>query len=248
MAFEFGGTFNRSMFDRYMKFARSQTVMTASRIAHLNAEKQRVGVPTFKFDDKGSVLGYTASPPTSYVAKLLSAYEAQGGDPYLDLAIRLKDDPLYRLRGDHSGMSQLMSNGEVIGQNGLADAESAKLMHKAKEWLYVTLDYRMGSLERKIRRALDYYDQLDDEILLLKAIMASADTEGSLEYIANEIMDLITDGTYRVIYDDKGTDPEGKNVRAGFSSFDSGPATSNEALAGYGPRRQDDGFKNAGES
>jgi hypothetical protein len=244
MSFDFNGTFNKSQFDRFMQFARAQLPLVSARITHLEFEKIRIGVPVFKYGDDGAALGYTADPTTSYVAKLLSAYEAQGGNPYLDLTIRLRSDPIYRLRGDQQGMSQLMSNGEAIAQAGLADAESANLMQQAREWLKDVLDARVGHLERKIRRALDYYDQLDDEVKLLTAIVASPDTAGSLEYIAKGIMDLITDGTYRPIYNDNGTDERGTLAYAPFSAFDSGPNSPDDVSRS--PRRQDDGAKAGG--
>jgi len=245
MPFDWNGTFNKSQFDRFIKFARSQTTLVSARITHLESEKIRIGLPIFKYGTDGSIVGYTADPPTSYVAKLLAAYEAQGGNPFLDLSVRLKTDPVFRLRGDQTSMSQLMSNGEVIGQQGLADAASARLMQAAKEWLTATLDSRMGHLERKIRRALDYYDQLDDEVKLLTVIIGSADAEGSLEFIANDIMDLITDGTYRAIYNDNGADERGALTYAPFSAYDTGPDSPEDVANNY--RRQDDGAKRSGE-
>jgi len=245
MPFDWNGTFNKSQFDRFMKFARSQTALVSARIDHLEAEKIRIGTPIFKYGTDGSLVGYTADPPTSYVAKLLAAYEAQGGNPFLDLVIRLRSDPVFRLRGDQQGMSQLMSNGEVIGQQGLADAASARLMQEAKEWLVATLDSRMGHLERKIRRSLDYYDQLDSEVKLLTAIIGNTDAEGSLEYIANGISDLISDGTYRAIYNDNGSDERGALTYAPFSAYDTGPDSPEDVSTNY--RRQDDGAKRSGE-
>ena len=245
MPFDWNGTFNKSQFDRFRLFARTQLKLISARIQHLEAEKFRIGEPIFRYGSDGAAIGYTADPDTSYVAKLLVAYEVQGGNPYLDLTIRLKKDPIYRLRGDQTNMSSLMSNGEAVGQAGLADSVSALAMQQAKEWLTATLDYRMGYLERKIRRALDYWDQLDSEVTLLKTIRSSADTPGSLEYIAADIAELFSDGTYRAIYDDHGKDERGALAYAPFSSYDSGPNSSDEVS--QNPRRQNDGAKGAGE-
>jgi hypothetical protein len=203
-------------------------------------------VPIFKYGQDGSLQGYTADPANSYIAKLLVAYEVQGGNPYLDLAVRARNDPVYKLRGDQGAMPQLMSNGEVIGAPGLADAASAQLMRLAREWLEGTLDARMGVLERKIRRSLDYYDQLDEEAKLLGYIVMSPDTAGSLEFVAKGIYDLFTDGTYRPIYDDHGKDPRGVLAYSPFSSYDSGPNSPADMANSF--RRQDDGAKQKGES
>jgi len=244
--FSWNGTFNKSQFDRFIAFARSQIGLIDARIAHLEAEKLRIGVPVFKYGSDGLLQGYSADPPNSYIAKLLVAYEVQGGDPFLDLTLRTRNDPVYKLRGDQGAMPQLMSNGEVIGAPGLADAASAQLMRLAREWLEATLDARMGNLERKIRRVLDYYDQLDEEGKLLGYIKMSPETAGSLEFVAKGIEDLFSDGTYRPISNDNKGDPGAMLTYAPFSAYDTGPDSPGEVADSF--RRQDNGAKRKGEA
>lgn len=249
MAHDFLGTFNRSQFSRFVAFARSQLTLVSGRISHLEAEISRIGVLTFRYE-KGVPLGFAASPSTSYLAKLLGAYEVLGGNPPADLRVRLRTDPVFVVRGTEDAAPQYMNNGEVIGAKGLADGTTAELMHSAREWLYDTLRYRFEGLERKIRRSVDYADQLQLELQKLQIIQLSATTSGSLEAIASQIEQLFGDLNYRAIFDDSGSDPYGLNIYAPFSSYDT--ATSEDPSlvdrgASESAQRQNSGFVGPGE-
>ena len=239
---EYLGSFNRSQFSRFIAFARSQLPVVAGRISHLEAEISRIGVLTFRYQ-KGVPLGFAASPSTSYLAKLLAAYEVMGGNPPIDLRTRLRTDPVFVVRGTEDLAPQYMANGEVIGAKGLADGVTAELMRNAREWLYDTLHYRFGGLERKIRRSVDYADQLQLELQRLQIIQLSATTSGSLEFIASQIEQLFGDQNYRAIFDDSGSDPYGLNTYAPFSSYDTGPDRGTSESA----QRQNSGFVGPGE-
>lgn len=243
MAHDFLGTFNRSQFERFLAFARSQIPAVDGRIRHLEAESFRIGRVVFRFD-RGVPQGFAGDPPESYLGKLLAAYEVLGGDPFHDLRVRLKTDPVYLIRGSETVSAQYMSNGEVVGAKGLADALSAELMRKARSWLDDTLQYRFGALERKIRRAMDYADQLEGEISQLKVIRAAGSVRGSLEEIAGQIEQLFGDRNYRAIFDDAGSDPLGMNTHAPFSSYDveSDTAEIGVTRTVETPQRQNSGF------
>jgi hypothetical protein len=133
------------------------------------------------------------------------------------------DQPVFLLRGDETRPAQLMSNGEVVGQPGLADGESAELMTQAFDWLRAVHEHRRGRLERKLLRALDYSDQLQAEIELLGLIPMPDDTEGSLENTIARIEQLFSDPSYRAVWDDFGKDPLGKQIYAPFLPYSSGP-------------------------
>jgi hypothetical protein len=247
MSHDFLGTFNRSQFSRFIEFARSQLTLVEGRINHLEAEISRVGVLTFKYQ-KGVPLGFAASPSTSYLAKLLAAYEVLGGNPPIDLRIRLRNDPVFVIKGTESSNPQYMANGEVVGARGLSDGPTSEYMHDAKEWLYDTLRYRFNGLERKIRRSVDYADQLQLELQKLKIIQLSATTTGSLEYIANQVEQLFGDLNYRAIFDDGGSDPYGLNIYAPFSSYDTAASedSSLDRGASESAQRQNSGFVGPG--
>ena len=223
MAYDFLGTFNKSQMDRAFAFIRSQLPLVKARLAHLTAEQMRVGNILFTYDSGGVPVGCKADSDTSYMGKLLKAYTALGGDPFYDLNLRQVAQALTPVQGTEQGMPQLMSNGEIMAQAGLADAPSAEAMRTAMSWLEDTVKYRFEALERKIRRTLDYSDQLSQEIAVLNSIALGASVEGSVENTYTALMNLITNGLYRSITDDKGNDRQGKLTYAPLASYEQGP-------------------------
>ena len=223
MAFDFLGTFNKSQMDRALTFVRSQLPLVNARLAHLAAEQMRIGTLVFTYDTGGVPIGCKADSNTSYMGKLLNAYQALGGDPFYDLNLRQMAQVLTPLQGTVDGMPQMMTNGEIIAQPGLADAPSAEYMRSALAWVGESIHYRFENLERKIRRTLDYSDQLGQEIVLLNTIISDNTVDGSLENIYASLTDLMTDGLYRAITDDKGNDLQGKLTMAPFASYEQGP-------------------------
>lgn len=242
MAYDFLGTFNASQFARFLAFAKSQLPLVQDRVQHLEAEIQRTGSIVFRYS-KGVPQGYAADPPESYLGRLLAAYEVLGGNPFIDLRVRLRNDPVYLLRGTETRSPQTLSNGEIVGGKGLSDAPTSELMHDAKAWLETTLQYRFDGLERKIRRAVDYADELRTEAAQLGIIQKAASVTGSLEYIASQVSQYLTDQNYRAIYDDGGGDKFGLNVYAPFSSYDVGNERTAESA-----QRQNTGFVGPGQS
>jgi len=220
--FEFKGTFNKSQFERFVTFARSQLTLVNARVNHLDAEIARIGTVVFKLD-RGVAQGYTARPSNSYLAKLLAAYEVLGGNPFIDLRLRTGSDPLYFVQGNEATGAQYTSGGEPIGGRGLIDGPTSVLMDEMRGWLDETVQYRFSRLERKIRRAMDYADQLRAEKQNLTVMQLAASTEGSLEYIAAQINEYLSDPNYRPCYDDQNQgkrDPEGKLVYANHAAYD----------------------------
>lgn len=161
----------------------------------------------------------------------------------MDLRLRLKNDPVFKLKGTESNPSQFMSNGEVIGGKGLSDAPTAELMIQAKSWITDTLQLRFDRLERKLRRAMDYSDELQSEIATLNTIRLTATTVGSLEYIAAQVAQYLSDSNYRAVFDDRGGDAYGFHVYAPFSSYDIVGDRVSES-----PQRQNSGYVGPGES
>jgi hypothetical protein len=242
----FLGTFNRSMFARFLTFARSQLPQTAARVRHLKAELGRTGSLSFSFGANGVADNVTANPTDSYLGKLLAAYQVLGGDPFFDLRSRNKSQAIFVVQGTAAIPSSTMSHGEVMGAKGLQDAYSAELVRKMRRPVQEALDYRFTFIERKIRRALDYADQLHDEIAELETMQAAATLEGSLEFIANQVQQLFGNRNYRAIYDDQSSDPLGRNTYAPFSQYDVDPPV--DPVVGAPnrvverPQRQDSGF------
>jgi hypothetical protein len=223
MAFDWKGTFNKSQFDRFASFARSQVKDIPARIAYLVSEQIRVGTLVFSYDANGRPIAYTPDPVDSYLGKLLAVYEILGGDTLLDLNVRSLKQPVYPIKADETLPSQLLSNGEIMSQPGLADRATAYYMDQARDWMQNVVEARKEYLERKIRRLLDYSEQLQQEQLLLALMVEKTSVEGSLENTLSEIQQLIDDPTYRAAYDDRGADPQGKLTHAPHLPYSTGP-------------------------
>lgn len=221
MAHEFLGTFNKAMFDRYVGFTRSQLPLLDARILHLQAESFRMGLVVFRYD-RGVPIGYAANPPESYLGRLLAAYEVLGGNPFVDLRVRLSTDPVFLLPGDETIDATTMSNGEVLAGKGLADAPSAILVQELKSSFMDTVYRRFDHLERKIRRAMDYVDQLQTEIQILSLLkQVATEVDGSFENLVGQIEQLISDPTYKAITPDASENAKlGQNIYAPYSSYD----------------------------
>jgi hypothetical protein len=243
MGFDFLGTFNQAQLERFVAFATNHLDLIDERVAHLSLEQVRVGLVVFVRDEGGGVTGYEADPKESYMGKLLSAYEVLGGNAFLDLDLRLRNAPIYRRKGSEAtGLGQYMSNGEVMGAPGQADAASGYEFRRLRQWLDPTMEYRFDRLERKIRRAMDYYDQLQLEIDALNLIRQGSETDGSFENALQAITNLMNDPTYRAIH--TGTDPRGAENYAPFSSYD----INAQRGSAESTQRQDSGIARKGSS
>lgn len=219
MAYDFLGTFNQAMYERLRSFVQSQKVLIEDRINHLNAEMERVGVIQFRYEN-GVPVGYVADSDT-YLGKLLGAYEVLGGNPAVDLRVRLMTDPVFLLEGSEEMPPGQMSNGEVVGARGLNDADSADYIRLYRADMNSTIHRRFDYLERKIRRAVDYADQLQAEIVRLTALLGDVNMEDSLPGLESQIEQMIKDPTYRAVTPDTSEHAElGRDVYAPFSSYD----------------------------
>jgi hypothetical protein len=239
LAWDFKGTFNRSQLERFKAFARAQLSDVSGRLNHLEFEKQRQGSVSFAYDSNGVPTSYSPDPSDSYLGKLLAAYEILGGDPFYDLKVRSRKQPVFVIRADETSPPRLMSSGEVVGTLGLADSASAYYMDQARGWVDDAIYYRRESLERKIRRTLDYVEQLEIEQEALTTISSGPDVEGSLEQLFTAIQQLMDDPSYRAAYDDKGADPQGQLTTAPLAAYSPGP---NREATDYG-RGPDGAFK-----
>lgn len=247
MAHDWLGTFNKSQLERFLVFARSQLPLIADRISHLEAEQNRIGTIVFTYE-QGVPTEYKAGSADSYIGRLLAAYEVLGGNPVYDLRTRLKTEPVFLLRGSVLAPAYFMSNGEVVGARGKADGPSAEIAHQLRGWLTPTFRYRFERLERKIRRALDYVDSLQQEVDYLTRISLAVSSTGSLEQLAAQLQQLIEDPNYRAIYDDQGKDPFGLFTHAPFSSYDAVKSNNQDVnRVADSPQRQSDGYVGSGE-
>lgn len=244
---DFLGTFNKSQFTRLAAYARSQMVYIDLRIQHLTIEQQRIGFLQFAYDTGGRPTSYSTGSPgfTTYIGKLMAAYEVLGGDPFYDLQVRGMNDPVYYLKGTETATAKMMSNGEPVPLPGLSDGDSGNAVRSMKSWTRGSLD-RLEKLERKVRRAIDYADQIQNEINELGLIKKSIEVDGSLENLIALVGQLLIDPSYRAIADDKGKDPFGKYTHAPMSSYDQGGTRA--PTEGPSVERGSDGYTVSGGS
>lgn len=222
MAFEWLGTFNASMFNRLVAYAKDQLPLIEGRIKHLSTEQSRLGLLMMAKDSAGRPTGYEPPSANTYLGRLVAAYEILGGDVFHDLQVRSIGEPVYILKGTEVSSSKFFSNGEPIPQAGLADAPTANLVTEMRAWMSDSMN-RRDYLERKIRRVLDYGDQLQIEIDRLKQIQGSVEAPHSLESIIATVNQHLSDPGYRATLDDKGQDIFGKFAKAPMSSYEPGP-------------------------
>jgi hypothetical protein len=214
VAYSFAGTFTLSQFTRFKEYVLDQVHQIDARIEHLKAERDRIGTLAIAYDESGNPTHIANDHQVTYLGRLFGAYEALGGNVEFDLQVRSAAQPIFRIPGDSTKPAQLLSNGEVIGHQALGDAESSLTMQAMRRWVEQDLYRRRESLERKIRRAIDYSEQLTQEISDLTVLKGSEDTEGSLAYYINIIDSLTVDRNYVAITNDGGTDPHGRFAKA----------------------------------
>ncbi len=220
MAFEFLGTFTASQFTRFSTWTQAQVGQIPARIQHLQAELARIGGLSFSYDSGGVPTFVQPSDNTTYIGRLFQVYEALGGDAEFDLQTRQMGQPVFKTTGTPNNPSQLMSNGEVNAPVGLQDAQSAELLRSMRDWTYDAQFYRRDLLERKIRRMIDYVDQLNAEVTTLQQIQASATVQGALGYILNGINQLVGNRYYLAAQNDSSApDPHGKMAYAPIATY-----------------------------
>lgn len=223
MAFLFNGTFTVSQFTRFKEYVLAQKALIDARVAHLEAERDRIGDLSVAFDSSGNPTHVASDDQDTYLGRLFGAYEALGGDIEFDLQVRSTAQPVFRLPGDANRPAQLLSNGEVISYAGLGDAESALVMQAMRGWVDQDLNRRRESLERKIRRAIDYAEQLDAEIGQLKLLQRDEDVEGSLKHYVKVIENLAANRQYMAITNDENSpDPHGRFAKAPIAGYTPG--------------------------
>jgi len=185
MAFNFYGTLTTGQWEEFKKFALIQKTDIQARILWLNRELLTVGVFTTIYDDGTNLpVSFTAAPTTSYAAKLLQAYRILGGTPERDMILRTSDQPVFLTTAPHmqvqtdgtvaGGFSDLFTNGKRYRGTQRFDRDLGFIIERFKKWQLEAIKRKREHLEFKIKRALDYSDQLQIERDLLQAMIAPA--------------------------------------------------------------------------
>jgi hypothetical protein len=213
MAFNFYGTFTTGQWDELRQFALIQGPDIGARIGWLNRELSTVGIFSTIYDPATNFpQSFSVTPSTSHGAKLLLAYRALGGFPERDFLLRTSDQPVFLMAGPpidtndasgtaQAGFSDQFSNGKQYRGNQRFDRDLGYPMEKFKRWQLEAIKQKREKLEFKIKRALDYSDQLQIERDFLTVIIQPASTTTVNGQIANLIALFHRPGAMNVVDD-----------------------------------------------
>ena len=207
----FYGTFTLGQWEELRQFALIQATDIGARSAWITRELATVGIFSTIYDPNTNFpVSFTVAGPTSHGAKLLQAYRALGGFPEQDFLLRTSDQPVYLVQGtpvimnDASGVAQggfsdVFSNGKRYRGNQRFDRDLGFPMEKFKKWQLEAIKRKREHLEFKLKRALDYSDQLQSEKTFLNMMIAPGTTNDVNGQIANLIALFHRPGAMNVI-------------------------------------------------
>lgn len=199
MSFDFYGTFTLGQWEVFRAFTAAQKVDIDARIKWLKREWFKVGKFKTLHDDDGNPTSYSATPPGSYAAKLIEAYTILGGVLERDMLLRTLNKPVFLKRRantsaaggvDTVGYSKEFSNGRFLRGDQRFDRDVGLHVESLKAWQLEAIKSKRERLEYKIKRALDYSDQIGREIILLESLL---EEDGGLEDRIREMDVFITD-------------------------------------------------------
>ncbi len=182
MAFNFYGTFTTGQLQQLIAFSKVQERDLKARSQWLSAQLTRNGVFSTVYDAKTFLpVEFTASQG-SYAAKLLQAYRILGGTPEKDFMLRTRSQPVFLTRGKNidtgvtgvdptAGYSDVMSNGRRVRGSQRFDRDVGIQVERLKFWQLEAIKRKREHLEFKIKRALDYSDQLQQEMKLIDVLL-----------------------------------------------------------------------------
>jgi len=240
MSFNFFGTFTTGQFNEFVDFSKIQEQDIKDRIAWLRRQLDLNGAFSTEYDDEDTIpVSFSCGPPYSYGAKLLQAYKILGGRPESDMLLRTSDKPVYLTRGVNisddnptSGYSDMFSNGRRFRGNQRFDRDIGLKVQRLKTWQLEIVKRKREHLEFKIKRCLDYSDQLEIEIKNLEKMIDDS-TERSVDMQVASIQgDMFTPGSMNVIESD---DCFGLNIgKVGDKTNPRDFSDPNEILRGLG--------------
>jgi hypothetical protein len=212
MAFNFYGTFTLGQLKKLIDFSHIQERDLKSRKEWLQAQLTRNGVFTTEYDAQTNMPKSFSATSGSYAAKLLQAYRILGGTPEQDFMLRTTDKPVFLTRGVNidttnsvndgtSGFSDMLSNGRRIRGSQRFDRDVGVQVDKLKSWQLEPIKRKREHLEFKIKRALDYSDQLQREIQVLTVLLDESQGRQVSDIIRKIEMNALRTGAHNVIED-----------------------------------------------
>jgi len=173
MAFNFFGTFTRAQWYDFRDFISVQRTELEARSRWLKAELTRTGQVECAYADDGTPLSFTASSK-SYIGKLLLAYRMLGGIPENDMLLRTRDQVVFLNRGIDQDDRPRYSNQRVNRGSQRFDRSLGLAVEDLKKWQLEAIKVKREHLEFKIKRALDYADQLQQEYDMISSLTGFA--------------------------------------------------------------------------
>jgi hypothetical protein len=168
LAFNFFGTFTIAQWYEFKDFVSIQRAELGSRANWLTQEIQRIGVMSITYD--GDTPTSFTAPDNTYMGKLLLAYRMLGGVPERDMLLRNVNQPVFLHKGTTQSTPETFTNGRQNRGSTIFDRDQGLLVDKLKKWQLESIKMKREHLEYKIKRTLDYSDQLQSELNTVKQL------------------------------------------------------------------------------
>lgn len=212
MAFNFFGTFTTGQLQQLVDFSFIQERDLAKRRLWLIAQLTRNGVFSTEYDPQTHLPKAFSASAGSYAAKLLQAYRILGGTPEKDFMLRTTDKPVFLTRGKNidtgvagadpsAGYSDVLSNGRRIRGSQRFDRDVGVLVDRLKSWQSEAIKRKREHLEFKIKRALDYSDQLQREIAVLEVLLDDTSGRQVADIVRNISLTSVRTGAHNIVED-----------------------------------------------
>ena len=210
MAINIFGTMSTGQWNIFRAFTLVQKVELQLRKLWLQKEIQKVGVFTTEYGPDNFPVSFSATPG-SYADKLMQAYRIMGGVPERDMLLRTSDKPVYLNRGappvqDQNGQftdssAGSFSNGRIVRGNQRFDRDLGLRVDRLKKWQLESIKNKLEHIEYKIKRSLDYSDQLQNELMQVNTLLGS--DVGSVDDLILQIeLAMNTPGATNVVQND----------------------------------------------
>lgn len=210
MAFSFYGVMTTGQWEAFKAFARIQVKELTLRRQWLEKQLSMNGVFVTEYDGPDPV-SFSASEG-SYAAKLLAAYRVLGGVPEREMLLRTRDKPVFKTKAQpisdgsggtvEGGFSDVYSNGRRDRGTQRFDRDLGIRVERLKSWQLEAIKMKRERLEYKIKRALDYSDQLQQEIAEIDSLLGDETVQGSAEnQIVSVETQMATPGAMNVVQD-----------------------------------------------
>lgn len=177
--YNFLGTFTTDQLEALFQFIEAHREDLRRRTIRNRAEIQRQGWIYYQEDDDGNVTGYEVQPENSTLMKQIKAFEYFGGDP-VELNILDRSEWIYLQKGQID-LDTKFRGGEPSHGGNYTEATSyddrtpAIYMERLKRPFEDTIK-RLENIEYRIKRTVDYADQLIEESVLAANRISGADS------------------------------------------------------------------------